>query len=443
MHKLMTSICLVLSDALVLLVALYLAHYSRMLLERTPLFSGYEENITHFFLSGLLFVIFMIINFSLGLYTKRNDFWEELRRSYMSAFLLLVSIVMILFVTKSTEAFSRTFYVLMFVNLLWLMPLGRVACKKLLHKLGWWHINAFLVGNAQQVEKLKQDLAINWYLGYCSVSSINDAKIVFIATRDMDVNLLEKLIHQYKRYVKEVILIPYLHNISFANSEIIDLRIGRMSFINIQNQLFIPKNIYIKKGAEFLLIVLMLPLTAVIMSIIAVAIKLESRGSVLFKQQRLGKDGKMFECYKFRTMYDNSETLLQRYLDEHPQEVVYYEVYHKYKKDPRITPVGALLRRCSLDELPQIINVLKMEMNLIGPRPYMLKEKEKIGEAMDTILHVKPGLTGLWQISGRNELSFGERVELDVWYIQNWSLWLDFIIFVKTFVVLLSRRGAA
>ncbi len=443
MHKLFTSVCLMLFDALSLLIALYLAHYYRLMLENIPLFSGYKEDVVHFFLSGLLFVIFLIINFSLGLYTKRNDFWEELRRSYLAAFLLLIAVVMILFVTKSTEEFSRTFYILMFLNLLWLMPLGRVACKKMLYDLGYWHINAFLVGNADQLKKLKKDLAMNWYLGYRSVASITEAKIVFIATREMDVETLERLIHNYKRLVKEVILIPYLHNISFANSEIIDLRIGRMSFINIQNQLFIPKNIYIKKAAEFLLILVMLPVISVVMLLIALVIKLESRGSIFVKQQRLGKEGEIFECYKFRTMHENSDTMLQQYLKEHPQERVYYEMYHKYKNDPRLTRVGAWLRRLSLDELPQIINVLRGEMNLIGPRPYMLKEKEKIGGAMETILHVKPGLTGLWQISGRNELSFDERVELDVWYIQNWSLWLDFIIFVKTFVVLLNRRGAA
>jgi undecaprenyl-phosphate galactose phosphotransferase len=141
-------------------------------------------------------------------------------------------------------------------------------------------------------------------------------------------------------------------------------------------------------------------------------------------------------------MYDNSEETLEHYLQDNPDEVSYYETYHKYKSDPRVTRVGALLRKSSLDELPQIINVLKAEMNLIGPRPYMVSEKDKIGEDVETILHVKPGLTGLWQISGRNDLDFFERVTLDVWYIQNWSLWLDFIIFIKTFVVLFTRRGA-
>ncbi len=442
MNRLVAILLLILADTIALLAALYIAHFIRLYLEYTTLFSGYDGNINHFFLSGWLFALFIVINFILGLYTKRNDFWEELRRSYLAAFLLLIAVVMILFITKSTEEFSRTFYLLMFINLLWLMPLGRVSAKKLLERLGWWHINAFLVGNAQQVEKLKQDLAINWYLGYRSVESINDAQIVFIATREMDVALLEKLIHQYKRHVKEVILIPYLHNISFANSEIIDLRIGRMSFINIQNQLFIPKNIYIKKSAEFLLIIVMLPVSMMLMAIIAMLIKLDSQGSVFFKQRRLGQDGKIFECYKFRTMYENSDELLQEYLRMHPQERIYYEMYHKYRDDPRITRVGALLRQTSLDELPQIINVLQSQMNLIGPRPYMVSEREKMGETAETILHVKPGLTGLWQISGRNELSFYERIELDVWYIQNWSLWLDFIIFMKTFVVLFTRHGA-
>jgi undecaprenyl-phosphate galactose phosphotransferase len=442
MRKVTASIFLALFDLAALWISLFIAHNIRILLDNNAVFSGYKMELEHFYLSGLIFVLFFLINLSLGLYSKRNDFWEELRLSYMASAFLLIATVMILFITKSTEEFSRTFYVLMFLNLLWVMPLLKITCKKILDLFGLWQIKAFLVGNEEQIEKLKSDLKINWYLGYESVDSIKKAKIVFIATKGMKVELLEKLIYKYKRRVKEVILIPYLHNISFANSEIIDLRIGRMSFINIQNQLFIPKNIYIKKSAEFLLIVLMLPLIVLVMVLLSLLIKLDSRGAVFFKQKRLGENGKLFECYKFRTMYDNSEETLEHYLQDNPDEVSYYETYHKYKSDPRVTRVGALLRKSSLDELPQIINVLKAEMNLIGPRPYMVSEKDKIGEDVETILHVKPGLTGLWQISGRNDLDFFERVTLDVWYIQNWSLWLDFIIFIKTFVVLFTRRGA-
>ncbi len=442
MRKFTSTLFLILTDSLSLYGALYLGHLTRLYLENTTLFNGYKGDLERFYLSGILFLLYIIINFSLGLYTKRNDFWEELRLSYFAAFLLLIATVMTLFITKSSEEFSRTLYILMFFNLLFIVPLGRLTCKKILYKLGLWHINAYIVGNHTQVDKLKTDLAINWYLGYRSVSHIKKAKIVFIATRDMSIEKLEKLIHRYKKQVQEVIIIPFLHNISFANAEIIDLRIGRMSFINIQNQLYIPKNIFIKKSAEFLMIVLLAPFIIITLFIISLIIKLDSRGAVFFKQKRLGRDGNIFECYKFRTMYPESEHLLRAYLQAHPEEIKNYSKYHKYHNDPRITGAGRYLRKFSLDELPQIINVLRFEMNLIGPRPYMISEKKKIGQDLETILHVRPGLTGLWQISGRNNLDFFERTELDVWYIQNWSLWLDFIIFLKTFVVLATRRGA-
>ncbi len=442
MRSILSALFLIFSDFVALFIALYLAHYIRIALESSILFSGYSGHFERFYLSGLLFAFFAIINFSLGLYTKRNDFWEELRRSYIAAFLLLIVIVMMLFITKSSGSYSRTVYVLMFLNLLWIMPLLKFISKKLLHVSGLWHLNAYIDGNATQKRKLIADLESNWYLGYRVADTLQEAQIVIIATKDMALDYLEDLIQTYKKSIREVMLLPFLHNISFANAEIIDLRIGRMSFINIQNQLFVPKNIWIKKSAEFLLIVLLLPLIVVLILLLALLIKLDSRGSVFFRQKRLGRDGRTFKCYKFRTMYEESAHLLETYLKAHPQEIQNYEKYHKYENDPRITRVGAWLRKFSIDELPQIINILRFEMNLIGPRPYMLNEQQKLGKNLETVLHVRPGLTGLWQISGRNDLDFYERVELDVWYIQNWSLWLDFIIFLKTFIVLATRRGA-
>jgi undecaprenyl-phosphate galactose phosphotransferase len=442
MRKFISTVFLIITDLSALYIALYLGHTTRLYLENTPLFNGYQGNLEHFYLSGVLFALFIFINAILGLYSKRNDFWEELRLSYIAAFLLLVATVMTLFITKSTEEYSRTLYILMFFYMLFIVPLGKLTCKKLLHLLGLWQINSYLVGNDKQIEKLKKDLDINWYLGYKNVAHIKQAKIVFIATKDMSIKKLESLIYRYKKQVQEVIIIPFLHNISFANAEIVDLRIGRMSFINIQNQLFKSKNIFIKKSAEFLMILILSPFIIVVLLIIALIIKLDSKGNIFFKQKRLGRNGYIFSCYKFRTMYEDNEHLLQTYLKSNPKEIENYTKYHKYQNDPRVTRIGKYLRKFSLDELPQIINILRFEMNLIGPRPYMLNEKEKIGADLETILHVRPGLTGLWQISGRNDLDFFERTELDVWYIQNWSLWLDFIIFLKTFLVLVTRRGA-
>lgn len=142
-------------------------------------------------------------------------------------------------------------------------------------------------------------------------------------------------------------------------------------------------------------------------------------------------------------MYVDNEEILSNYLKDNPSEIDYYNTYHKYHNDPRVTKVGNFLRKTSLDELPQFYNILKGNMNLIGPRPYMLSEKDKIGEfRAQTILKTNPGITGLWQVSGRNELTFEDRLELDVWYIQNWSLWIDFVIFIKTIKVILTKVGA-
>jgi len=172
-------------------------------------------------------------------------------------------------------------------------------------------------------------------------------------------------------------------------------------------------------------------------------IKIESDGNAIFKQKRLGEDSKHFSCYKYRTMYEDNQSILDEYLLENPDEVEYYKIYHKYKNDPRVTKLGRFLRKSSLDEFPQFYNILRGDMNLIGPRPYMINEKEKIGAlSEEIILKVKPGITGLWQVSGRNELTFKQRVDLDTWYIQNWSLWMDFVIFMKTIKVVISKVGA-
>jgi len=141
-------------------------------------------------------------------------------------------------------------------------------------------------------------------------------------------------------------------------------------------------------------------------------------------------------------MYEQSDILLQEYLQEHPQERDYYAQYHKYRSDPRITPIGKVLRRTSLDELPQIFNVLKQEMSFIGPRPYMVEERDEAGEALIGILAVRPGITGLWQVSGRNEVDFKTRIELDIWYIRNWNLWMDATILIKTVKTVFFKEGA-
>ena len=185
-------------------------------------------------------------------------------------------------------------------------------------------------------------------------------------------------------------------------------------------------------------LVILLP----IFLIVAILIKLDSKGPVFFLQKRIGINGKMFKLYKFRTMKLNADKELRRILQNDEEARKEYEKNKKLNKDPRITKVGNLIRKLSIDELPQLINILKGEMSLIGPRPYLYREKKDMGNYYEKIITVKPGLTGLWQVSGRNNITFKARLELDERYINNISITNDIKIFFKTFIILLKKEGA-
>ena len=171
-------------------------------------------------------------------------------------------------------------------------------------------------------------------------------------------------------------------------------------------------------------------------------IKLVSKGDVFYRQRRLGKNGQTFNMLKFRTMHPNAAGILKEELANGPELKKEWDRYQKLKNDPRITRVGRFLRRFSLDELPQLWNVLKGEMCLIGPRPILVNQLELYGESIKDCYRVRPGITGLWQVSGRNQTSFARRAELDLEYIQRWSIWLDIYILFKTIKVVIWREGA-
>ena len=176
---------------------------------------------------------------------------------------------------------------------------------------------------------------------------------------------------------------------------------------------------------------------------LAILIKFDSPGPVFFRQTRLGKGGRCFNVLKFRSMFVDAEEKLHEILREDPVRREEYELFHKLRDDPRITHVGRVLRRSSLDELPQLLNVLRGDLSLVGPRAYMPRELPKMVGMERTVWQNRPGLTGLWQVSGRNELQFRERVYLDVHYMQNCSFWLDIYILIKTIPVVLTGNGAS
>jgi Undecaprenyl-phosphate galactose phosphotransferase WbaP len=193
---------------------------------------------------------------------------------------------------------------------------------------------------------------------------------------------------------------------------------------------------------DITLILLAAPYILLAFLILALLVKLDSPGPVFYRQIRIGRFGRKFPVYKFRTMVQNADRVLQDYLDKYPELKVEWLATHKLKQDPRVTRLGALLRAWSLDELPQLWNVIIGDMSLVGPRPIVDAEVEKYGKCFELYIQVRPGLTGLWQVSGRNNTTYERRVELDEYYVRNRSLKLDLQILLKTVLVVLKKDGA-
>jgi UDP-galactose-lipid carrier transferase len=198
----------------------------------------------------------------------------------------------------------------------------------------------------------------------------------------------------------------------------------------------------IKAGLDFIVALVMLVLASPLLLAIAICV-LADGGSPLYAQTRIGQRGRPFRCLKFRTMTHDAEQRLRELLDSDPIAAAQWSQSQKLTWDPRVTKIGWVLRKTSLDELPQLINVLLGDMSLVGPRPIIAAEIERYGADIASYYSVKPGITGLWQVSGRSETTYAHRVQLDVWYVDNWSLPRDLSILCRTVPAVLSRRGAA
>jgi Undecaprenyl-phosphate galactose phosphotransferase WbaP len=219
--------------------------------------------------------------------------------------------------------------------------------------------------------------------------------------------------------------------------------IGHVLTLYIKKNLAKPWNILIKNLFDKVLTLIITIFCLPLFALISLAIKLDSKGPVIFTQKRIGQKKKMFDVYKFRSMYIDSDEELAEYLEKNPEAKEEWIKFKKLKNgDPRVTKVGRIIRKYSLDELPQLFNVLFGNMSLVGPRPYLLEELAGKESFIEMVVRVKPGITGLWQISGRSEVPFEERNALDEYYIRNWSIWMDITILLKSIKVLLSRKGA-
>ena len=235
-------------------------------------------------------------------------------------------------------------------------------------------------------------------------------------------------------------IIPDLFGV--PNQALAPHSIGTVASLEIRNNLRSRRAQFVKRGMDVLLSSIGIVLVIPILLLIILFIKLDSSGPAIYKAKRVGRNLKPFQCYKFRSMYVDAEESLEEILRADPTLKEEYDLRHKMRCDPRVTRVGVFLRKFSLDELPQIFNVLIGEMSLVGPRPYLFREQEKMAGEERFISQVRPGITGYWQVSVRSESTFGERIGMDRFYITNWTPWLDLVILIQTVRVVLMGKGA-
>ncbi|CAN5425694.1 hypothetical protein BH09MYX1_BH09MYX1_31390 [soil metagenome] len=252
-----------------------------------------------------------------------------------------------------------------------------------------------------------------------------------------------KLLHLTERVgglFSHILLIPDLFG--FASLGVPAKDIGGVLGIEVRQQLLLPGPRFAKRLMDVSLTLAGVLAISPILLVLSLLIKLDSRGPVVYWQERLGRDGSRFRAAKFRSMYGDGEARLKAVLASDPKLAAEYEEFHKLSFDPRVTRIGRILRKYSLDELPQLLNVIRGDMSLVGPRPYLEREIPDMNQKESIILRAMPGLTGLWQVGDRNATGFAERLRTDVHYVHNWSPWLDIYIIARTFGVVIQGTGS-
>ncbi|WP_297455324.1 undecaprenyl-phosphate galactose phosphotransferase WbaP [Persephonella sp.] len=470
----LSTFLLVIIDIIAFYISLFLAIITRKLLvylpfDIPPLYFSYS----HFLRLWWIPIIFILFIAYEKLYVKRYPFWDEVKELLKAITISIVVIFAIISLGKLSDKISRLTIILLWMYSIFIFPVFRLIGKKFLHNLGIWQQDLIIIGASEPGINVAEGLINDKHMGYKIVGFLDDFKKNFveiknkkipilgkikefediserynlggvvIAVSSLDKEKVTKITNYFHQKVRRVYVIPDIKGIALLNSELYHLFMQQLFLIRLHNNLGSKINQILKRTFDILLSIFLLPFLLILVLIIAVLIKLDSPGPIFFVQQRIGKGGRTIKVYKFRSMYIDSQERLKEILEKDPEARKEWETYFKLKNDPRVTKVGKFLRKTSLDELPQIFNVLKGDMSFVGPRPVTKEEIEKYYKDYASYYYmVRPGITGLWQVSGRSNTDYDFRVTLDSWYVLNWSLWLDIIILFKTVKVVLKREGA-
>jgi undecaprenyl-phosphate galactose phosphotransferase len=438
MKNILSRFALIFTDMFVIYFSIVAAYFTRVALEPW-LQLGFNEELSYYAYKPSLYIIVFLIFLYEGIYTKRYDFWHESRKVFKSLALAFLMIFAFFALSKTIELVSRLMISFIFIYMLFLIPISKNITKKLLFKIGLWQLKAKVYG---EDNFLREEIFSNPYLGYVSCFK-EEVNTVFVNSQKLSADELKSIINKEMHTRREIIFIPIINDYNITQSTVYELTNARTNLVVFKNRLKSKSRVILQNILNYIFALLILPFVFLVIAIIAILIKIDSKGPVFFTHNRIGKEGITIPTYKFRSMYSDAKERLEKLLSENKEIQKEWEASFKLKDDPRVTRVGAFLRKTSLDELPQIFNILRGEMNFVGPRP-VLQEELDLYYKEDTEYYnmVKPGITGLWQVSGRSDTDYDFRVATDKWYVRNWSIWLDVVILLRTIKVVLFRQGA-
>lgn len=456
-------ILLILSDYVAVGIGLYIAYMVRLHFPWLPVSADFHLQASYFLLwIPLLFILVLAFN---GTYVMGVPYWDKLKGISKSVVIAAITIVFLMYAGKVTDEVSRLFLGFAIIFIGFFLVMGRGIVGKILIKTKAFEIPVLLIGGGETARLVLPSFKRNPQLGYRIIGYVDDnpdanlgmnipymgklddvesvikrtgIETVLVCMPGMESKKLVKLVTKLQILVRRVAFVPELFNLPVGNISARGLMEENTLVLRLDNNLARKSHRVTKRIFDIVVTVVGGIFVLPIAGIVALLIYIDSPGPIVFAHRRIGQGGEEFPCYKFRSMVPNAQEALEKYLAENPEARKEWEEDFKLKDEPRITKIGKFLRKSSLDELPQLWNVLVGDMSLVGPRPIIRDEIEKYGEYIEDFYLVPPGITGVWQVNGRSDTTYDERVQMDSWYVHNWTVWMDIIYLVKTVLVVLK-----
>ena len=422
------------------------------------------------YIYGWVPLLFLIFLGQSRTYRQMKPVVDTMRDIFQSVFAGWIASIILIYFLKASNQSSRLFIILFGLFVLMNVCLIRYGVLKFLKRRNIFFEPIILIGAGLTAEKLikfwQEDLGYRYKIigliddrpistqlpkkfpilgGFKDSRRIiraENVKTIVIAAPGLGKEKLQDLINAIQPHVKNISFIPDLIGTPMSSVELSLLFSEKILMLNLRNNLSRPYNRILKRIFDLVMTIVGGLMISPVLLIIALAVAIDNRGHVIFAHRRVGAAGKKFPCYKFQTMVPDAEEKLKKYLAENPEARREWEESFKLTNDPRVTKLGSWLRRTSLDELPQLWNVIRGEMSLVGPRPIVQAEVARYGKNIREYYMVLPGITGMWQVSGRSDTTYPERVAMDTWYVRNWSVWIDIMYLFKTVKAVLQSRGA-